>query len=57
MGYWVWGVTLFLLHTIAGILKFYGVSGVMGFQGYGLGGVRLYQLEVARKLLYLVHMM
>ena len=41
MGYGVWGVSPFLLHTIAGIPKSYGFSGVMGLEEYGLGGVLL----------------
>ena len=30
-------------HTKSITKKFYGIGGSMGFQGYGLGGLRLYE--------------
>ena len=46
MGYGVWGVSPFLLHTIAGIPKSYGFSGVMGLEVYGLRGVQPYTVSL-----------
>ena len=51
MAYGLWGMggSPFLLHTIAGIPKSYGFSGVMGLEVYGLGGVQLYTIDNCRE--------
>ncbi len=38
----LWVICALPLHTKSVTKKFYGIRGSMGFQGYGLGGLRLY---------------
>ena len=44
-GLWVMGTKS--LQTKLGSTKFYGISGVMGYKGHGLGEVRLYVIVIS----------